>query len=82
MGFQGMILPGEYGLFYRQTSRLALPGAIVAYDLCGAPNVVAETQLQDYIWSVDLAQGAECPPFPETDLPEPECFQQPCTTAQ
>lgn len=81
MGFQGMILPGEYGLFYRQTTRLALPGAIVAYDLCGAPNVVAETQLQDFIWSVDLAQGEECPPFPETDLPEPECFQQPCSTA-
>ena len=81
MGFQGMILPGEYGMFYRQTTRLSLPGAIVAYDLCGAPTVVAETQLQDYIWSVDLAQGEECPPFPETDLPEGECFQQPCSTS-
>lgn len=81
MQFQGMILPGEFGVFYRQATRLALPGAIVAYDLCGAPNVVAETQFQDYTWSVDLAQGEECPPMPETDLPETECFQTPCISA-
>jgi hypothetical protein len=80
--FQGLILPGEYGVFYRQATRLALPGAVVAYNLCGVPNVVAETNFYDYTWSVDLAQGADCPPFPESDLPPSECFVAPCSGPQ
>ena len=79
MQFQGMILPGEYGVFYRQTTRIGVQGAIVAYNLCGAPTVVADATFYDFIWSVDLAQGDECPPFPESDLPDAECFQAPCT---
>jgi len=51
---------------------------IVAYNLCGVPTVVADATLDDFIWSVDLAQGEECPPFPESDLPEAQCFQSPC----
>jgi hypothetical protein len=78
VSFQGNILPGEYGVFYRQATRLSLPGAVVAYNLCGVPSVVAETDFYDYTWSVDLAQGDECPPFPESDLPETECFIAPC----
>lgn len=82
MQFEGTILPGEFGVFYRQTTRMVLPGAIVAYNLCGAPTVVAEAPFYDYAWSVDLAQGDSCPPFPESDLPEAECFQSPCQTPQ
>jgi hypothetical protein len=78
--FQGLILPGEYGVFYRQATRVALPGAVVAYNLCGLPSVVAETNFYDYTWSVDLAQGADCPPFPESDLPPAECFVAPCSS--
>jgi hypothetical protein len=78
VSFQGLILPGEYGVFYRQTTRMAVQGMIVAYNLCGVPTVVADASLDDFIWSVDLAQGDECPPFPESDLPEAQCFQSPC----
>jgi hypothetical protein len=38
MQFQGNILPGEYGVFYRQTTRLGVEGMIVAYNLCGLPT--------------------------------------------
>ena len=78
MQFQGNILPAEYGVFYRQTTRLAVRGMIVAYDLCGLPAVVGDATFNDFIWSVDLAQGDECPPFPESDLPDARCFQSPC----
>jgi len=80
MQFQGNILPGEYGVFYRQTTRLGVDGMIIAYNLCGEPAVVADATFNDFIWSVDLAQGDECPPFPESDLPEAQCFQSPCVT--
>jgi hypothetical protein len=82
MQFQGMILPGEFGAFYRQTTRIAVHGMIVAYNLCGAPTVVADATLHDFIWSVDLAQGDTCPPLPESDLPDPQCFLAPCQTAE
>jgi hypothetical protein len=78
VSFEGLILPGEYGVFYRQTTRLAIPGAVVSYNLCGEPEIVAETNFYDYAWSVDLAQGAECPPFPESSLPEAQCLIAPC----
>jgi hypothetical protein len=51
---------------------------IVAYNLCGVPTVVADASLDDFIWSVDLAQGDECPPFPEPDLSAAACYIQPC----
>jgi hypothetical protein len=82
MQFQGMILPGEFGAFYRQTTRIAVHGMIVAYNLCGAPTVVADATFHDFIWSVDLAQGDTCPPLPESDLPEPQCFMAPCQTPE
>jgi hypothetical protein len=82
VSFQGFILPGEYGVFYRQSTRLAIPGVIVAYNLCGQPEVVAETFFHDYTWSVDLAQGNACPPLPKSSLPEAQCFVSPCSSAQ
>jgi hypothetical protein len=80
VSFEGFVLPGQYGVFYRQATRIGLPGAVVAYNLCGTPEVVGETILTDYTWSVDLAQGRECPPFPESDLPEAQCFSSPCSS--
>lgn len=80
--FQGQVLPGTFGVFYRQTTRLALPGAIVHYNMCGIPTVVAQTNFYDYVWSVDLATDQACPPFPESNLPEPQCYIAPCKTPQ
>jgi hypothetical protein len=77
--FSGLILPGDYGVFYRQTTRLALPGWVVAYNLCGVPRTVAETDFFDYTWAVELATGPSCPPFPRSRLPTPQCFLQPCS---
>jgi hypothetical protein len=77
-GEEGMILPGEFGVWYRQTTRVAYPAAVVALDACGAPQVVAEAMAFDYRWDVELAQNDECPPFPEPSLPAAECFIAPC----
>ena len=65
-------------MFYRQTVRIALPGAFVAYNLCGIPEVVGETNFFDYTWSVDLATGSSCPPFPASSLPPATCYITPC----
>jgi hypothetical protein len=54
------------------------PGAVAVFNLCGNPEVVAETELTDYTWAVSLAQGDACPPFPEPDLPDAQCLRAPC----
>lgn len=82
VGFEATILPGEYGVFYRQTTRMSVPGALVAYNRCGVPEVVAEGNFFDFNWSVDLGTANQCPPLPESSLPEAECFIAPCTGAQ
>jgi len=74
----GLILPGRFGVFYRQTTRIAIPGSIVAYNLCGQPEVVAQSNFFDYQWSLELAQGPTCSPLPESKLPEAECIMAPC----
>jgi hypothetical protein len=75
---QGIILPGEYGVWYRQATRLLLPGALVERNACGMSAIVAETAVSDYRWDVTLAPSHECPPLPKPDLPPAECFIQPC----
>ena len=61
---------------------MALPGAVLAYNRCGIAEVIAETNLYDYTWSVDLATDNDCPPLPKSNLPDAECFIAPCTGAQ
>ena len=78
LAFTGLILPHRFGVFYRQTTRIAIPGTVVAYNLCGDPEVVANADFFDYQWSLDLAQGDTCSPLPKTHLPAPECVMQPC----
>ncbi len=82
VSFEGEILPGQYGVFYRQSTRMALPGAVIAYNQCGVPEHVADANFYDYTWSVDLGTGTDCPPLPETQLPDAECFIAPCGGAQ
>jgi len=82
VSFEGRILPGQYGVFYRQTTRMALPGAVIAYNQCGIAEVVGEANFYDYTWSVDLGTGNDCPPLPKSNLPEAECFIAPCNGAQ
>jgi hypothetical protein len=81
VAFSGDILAGQFAVFYRQTTRLAYPGSVVAYDLCGTPTVVGESMFFDYTWAVELAQGEACPPFPRSSLPAAQCFVSPCSTS-
>lgn len=81
LAFTGLVLPGQYGVFYRQVTRTAIPGKIVAYNLCGNAEVVADASFFDYQWSLELAQGPTCNPLPECHLPEAACILAPCGTA-
>jgi len=76
--FTGFILPGRYGVFYRQTTRIAIPASIIAYNLCGTPQVVASADFFDYQWSLELAQGPTCSPLPPSSLPPAQCLMAPC----
>jgi len=76
--FTGLVLPHRFGVFYRQVTRTAIPGKVVAYNLCGNAEVVADAHFFDYVWSLELAQGDTCSPLPKSHLPEAECLLAPC----
>ncbi len=76
--FGGLIFAGVYGVFYRQTLRLIRRGILVAYNQCGAAEVVSDVDFVDWTWAPDLALGDSCPPLPESHLPPAECFVSPC----
>ncbi|MBX3251108.1 MAG: hypothetical protein KF901_28285 [Myxococcales bacterium] len=72
----GAVWAGQYGVWYRQTTRLARFGAVVAFDLCGNGTQVGEVLLDDWTWAPDLAIGDACPPEP--NLPAADCRIEPC----
>lgn len=77
-GFEGEVIAGTYGVFYRQTLRLIRRGVLVAYNQCGAAEVVGDLDFTDWTWSPDLALGDSCPPLPISNLPPAECIVSPC----
>jgi epidermal growth factor receptor substrate 15 len=70
------IFAGQFGVWYRQTTRLARRGTVVVYDLCGNGSAVGEVTLDDWTWAPDLAIGQTCPPEP--NFPAAECRIPPC----
>ena len=78
LNFSVDLLPMKYGVFYRQTTRLVRRVEVVAYDLCGNWTTVGTMYLSDYTWAPDLAMDDQCPPFPESNLSEGQCFISPC----
>jgi hypothetical protein len=82
LGYRGYLLPNQYGVFYRQTTRLIRRAEIIAMDLCGNETIVGEFIMNDYTWAPDLAMDALCPPFPESALPEAQCLIPPCEEVQ
>lgn len=72
------LLPGHFGVFYRQTTRMIREGEIIAMDLCGNETVVGRIVLNDYTWAPDFAMGTGCPPLPESGLPPAQCLIPPC----
>jgi hypothetical protein len=71
-----LIVPGQYGVWYRQRQRWEWRGTIVSYNLCGAPDEVGSMIFTDWKWGTELAQGLQCPP-PST-LPKASCEVPPC----
>ncbi len=68
---------GQYGVWYRQTTRLVRQADLVAYDLCGNAAKVGTMSLDDWAWAPDLALGSSCPP--PSNLPPAECRISPCS---
>ncbi len=77
-GFNAQIFAGQYGVFYRQTTRLVRRASLLTYNLCGVATVAGEVDLQDWTWAPDLSQSSSCPPLPESHLPPASCLIQPC----
>ena len=68
----GQILPSEYGMFYRQTTKVERVGTIMIRNQCGAEASPGKAILTDWLWTPDLATGPTCPP--KTMLPKAERF--------
>ena len=68
----GQILPSEYGMFYRQTTKVERVGTIMIRNHCGAEASPGKAILTDWLWTPDLATGPTCPP--KTMLPKAERF--------
>jgi hypothetical protein len=63
----GRIIPGHFGVFYRQTVKLYRIGRLVGYNACGAGIPLGEAIVTDWIFNTDLATGTKC--MPPTKLP-------------
>ncbi|MEL6547174.1 MAG: hypothetical protein AAFQ82_21285, partial [Myxococcota bacterium] len=55
LSISGRVLPGQYGVFYRQTQRLERTGNIYRRDACGDPVEVGQVFVTDWSWAPDLA---------------------------
>jgi hypothetical protein len=75
---QSWVWAGQYGVWYRQTTRLVRRGVVVTYDLCGNSAEAGEVRIDDWRWAPDLAVGASCPP--PSNLPPAECRIEPCSS--
>jgi hypothetical protein len=77
--YTGFIPVGKFGVFYRQTLRMARVGKVVAYNACGEQSAMGEIVLNEWKWAPDLAIGDSCDTtIPESNLPEAKCHIPPC----
>lgn len=60
----GAVLPGDFGVFYRQTLEVHRPADIVALTELGDEYVIGELVLTDWDFRADIGSGSSCPPFP------------------
>ena len=68
----GHILPGEYGSFYRQTTKWHRIGKIVVYTQCGQSYHAGNAIVSDWTFTPELATGTSCPP--PSQLPKAQTF--------
>lgn len=67
MNISGQILPGDFGVFYRQTVRIARIGKLIGHTVCGDEVDMGRAVLTDWIFTPDLATGSRC--IPPSKLP-------------
>jgi hypothetical protein len=77
-GFSASVIAGTYGVFYRQLARYTQKAFVMVYDMCGEGQVVGDVTMQDYVWAPDLALSKTCPPLPQSNFPQAQCFLPPC----
>ncbi len=66
------LLPGYFGMSYRQLERLERVVNVIYHNSCGQSGVVGEAELVNWNFAFDIAQGGQCPPA--TNLPPAELF--------
>lgn len=76
---QSWVWAGQYGVWYRQTTRLVRRGVVITHDLCGNSAEAGQVRIDDWRWAPDLAVGTSCPP--PSNLPPAECRIGPCSSA-
>lgn len=76
LSLSGRVLPGQFGVFYRQTQRLERKGKVLRRDACGATYVLGDAIVTDWDWAPDLAltSNGRCPPAPPSNLPPAQVF--------
>lgn len=67
LNLSGHLLPGMYGAFYRQTTRVERVARLVGWTACGESVDLGEAILTDWIFTPDLASGPSC--VPPSNLP-------------
>ena len=72
------IFAGHFGVLYRQTTRLVRNVRLISYNLCGEPREAGTTNVMDWLWGSDVAQGIDCNPAPPSQLPPARCLIGPC----
>ena len=70
----GHILPGEYGSFYRQTTKWHRVAQLYVNNVCGGQIHVGDAVMSDWTFTPELATGTSCPP--PSSLPKAQIFEQ------
>lgn len=73
LSLSGHILPGQYGTFYRQTSKVLRIATLVGYTECGQSYDLGEAILTDWLFTPDFATGPVC--NPPSKLPPAGTFE-------
>jgi hypothetical protein len=77
--FSGFIPRGQFGIFYRQTTRWVRSAEVRTYNQCGIAQHVGELQFNEFTWAPDLAVASSCDDRPPpANLPEKACILPPC----
>lgn len=72
---------GRYGIYFRQTTRIAKTSSILIYNIDGFVIEKINVNFNTWVWAVTLIIGNTCEEIFNTSLIKlrrPECFIQPC----